>query len=252
MTGKQTASRRALCAALLGAVAFGVAGPASAAAADKLREGLFRHRGADVAGPPLARYVSEEGRVFILDRTQQVPMLKFEDSPEVWVLAPSPAPRGDVIYRNDMGEPVLRATRVGGYTLFSAERPSGEAVSLAGGGAPLRLLPMSPQAVFERLAQASLRASRAARRPMLFEAEATPASSALIADAAVVTSLAIMRIAQSGDGRSMLARFNRVRFEEGRRASASMKDGVLRIVVAPSDGLAGRPSSKRILKAVSK
>ena len=56
-----------------------------------------------------------------------------------------------------------------------------------GGGAPLRLAAMSPQAVFERLAQASLRASRAARRPMLFEAEATPASSALIADAAVVT-----------------------------------------------------------------
>src|SRR4029453_10817041 len=171
------------------------------------------------------------------DRTQPVPMLKFEDSPEVWALAANPAPRGDVIYKNDMGEPMLRATRLGGFTLFSEDRPSGEAVSLVGGGGvPLRLSPMSPQGVFERLAQASLRASRAARRPMLFEAEATPASSALIADAAVVTSLAIIRIAQRGDGRSMLARFNRVRFEEGRRASANLKDGVLRIVVAPSEG----------------
>jgi uncharacterized protein DUF4908 len=253
MTGKLTASRRALCAALLGVVSLCASGPACAGAADKLREGLFRHRGAEAAGPPIARYVSEEGRVFVLDRTQPVPMLKFEDSPEVWVLAANPAPRGDVIYKNDMGEPMLRATRLGGFTLFSEDRPSGEAVSLVGGGAPpLRLAPMGPQAVFERLAQASLRASRAARRPMLFEAEATPASSALIADAAVVTSLAIIRIAQRGDGRSMLARFNRVRFEEGRKASAGLKDGVLRIVVAPSEGLAGRPSSNRILKAVAK
>jgi hypothetical protein len=252
MTGIRTASRRASCAALLGVVALCAAGPASAGGADKLREGLFRHRGAEAAGPPIARYVSEEGRVFTLDRTQSTPMLKFEDSPEVWALAANPAPRGDVIYKNDMGEPVLRATRLGGFTLFSEERPGGEAVSLVGGATPLRLLPMSPQAVFERLAQASLRASRAAHRPMLFEAEATPASSALIADAAVVTSLAIIRIAQSHEGRALLARFNRVRFEEGKKASAALRGDVLRIVVCPHEGLAGRPSSDRIRRAVAK
>lgn len=244
-----TASRRGICAALLGAVALGASVPAHAGAADKLRDGLFKRRPGEVSGPPLARYVSEEGRTFVLDRTQPATMLKYDDSPEVWVLAPSPAPRGDVIYKNDLGEPVLRATRLGGITLFSDERPNGEAVSLAGGGAPLRLLPMSPQAVFERLAQASLRSSRAARRSMLFEAEATPASSALIADAATVTSLAIIRLAQRKDGRSLLGQFSRVRFEEGKKASASLQDGILRIVVSPAQGLAGRPSSDRIIKA---
>jgi hypothetical protein len=164
------------------------------------------------------------------------------------VLLPSPAPRGDVIYKNDLGEPVLRATRLGGYTLFTDDRPNGQAVSLAGSGSPLRLLPMSPQAVFERLAQSSLRASRAARRPMLFEAEATPASSALIADAAMVTAVAIIRLSQRADGRRFLARFNRVRFEEGKKASATLNEGVLRIIVAPRQGLAGRPSSDKILK----
>jgi hypothetical protein len=107
---------------------------------------------------------------------------------------------------------------------------------------------MSPQAVFERLAQSSLRASRAARRPMLFEAEATPASSSLIADAAVVTAVAIIRLSQRPDGRRLLARFNRVRFQEGKKAAATLQDGILRIVVAPRQGLAGRPSSDRILK----
>lgn len=248
MTGERTASRGAICAALLGVVTLGLALPAAAGPVDRLREGLFKNRGAEASGPPIARYVSEEGRVFILDRTQPVPMLKFEDSPEVWALAPNPAPRGDTIYKNDLGEPVLRATRLGGFTLFTDARPSGEAVSLAGGGSPLRLPPLSPQAVFERLAQASLRASRAARRPMLFEAEATPASSALIADAAVVTSLAIIRLSQRKDGRALLGQFNRVRFQEGHKSQATLKNGVLNIVVAPSQGLAGRPSSDRIIK----
>ena len=81
-------------------------------------------------------------------------MLKFQDSPEVWALHPAPAPRGDMIYKNDLGEPVLRATRLGGYTLFTDARPSGEAVSFAGGAPPLRLLGLSPQALGERLLQA--------------------------------------------------------------------------------------------------
>lgn len=215
---------------------------------ERLREGLFKNRGAEALSPPIARYVSEQGRVFVLDRTQVVPMLKFDDSPEVWALAPNPAPRGDTIYKNDLGEPVLRVTRLGGFTLFTDERPSGEAVSLAGGGAPLRLPLLSPQAVFERLAQASLRASRAARRPMLFEAEATPASSALIADAALVTSVAIIRLSQRKDGRLLLGQFSRVRFQEGKRAQATLRNGVLSIIVAPADGLAGRPSSDRIIR----
>lgn len=242
------ASRAVICAALLGVATFGFVPVSEAGPVERLREGLFKNRGADASSPPIARYVSEEGRVFILDRTQAVPMLKFEDSPEVWALAPNPAPRGDTIYKNDLGEPVLRITRLGGFTLFTDERPSGEAVSLAGGGFPLRLPALSPQAVFERMAQASLRASRAARRPMLFEAEATPASSALIADAAVVASVAIIRLSQRKDGRSLLSQFNRVRFQEGRRAQATLKNGVLNIVVAPGQGLAGRPSSDRIIK----
>jgi hypothetical protein len=249
MTGRMTATGRAITGALLGVAIAGAAMPAAAGPADKLREGLFRHRGGEVVGPPLARYVSEEGRVFILDRTQPAPMLKFEDSPEVWVLAPSPAPRGDVIYKNDLGEPVLRATRLGGYTLFTDDRPSGEAVSLAGAAPPLRLLGLSPQALGERMLQASIRSGRAARRPVVFEAEATPASAALIADAATIASLAFLRLAADG-GRASLARVGKVQFTEGRKAAAALSNGVLRVVVSPTQGLAGRPSSERLVSVM--
>ena len=90
--------------------------------------------------------------------------MKFDDSPEIWALRPHPAPRGDVIYKNDLGEPMLRATRLGGLTLFTADRPGGSPAALTGAGGALRLAPLSPQALLEKLAQASARATRAARR----------------------------------------------------------------------------------------
>lgn len=251
MTGEPTASRKTVLLALLAALAAGFAAPA--AAQEGLRHGLFgKHAGSGrAATPPVARYVSEDGQTFVLDRTQSRPLLKFEDSPEVWALHSMPAPRGDVIYKNDLGEPVLRATRLGGVTLFTAARPAGTAAALAGDGPPLRLAPLGPQALLERLAQASLRASRAARRTILFEAEATPASSALIADAATVTSVAVVRMSRRKDGRAALAQFRKVLLVEGRKASAEIDDGVLKITVAPSQGLAGRPSSGRIIKTTA-
>ena len=251
MTGRRTASRRAICATLLG-VAVAVTATPSAAAPNILRQSVLRNRAADAAGPVLARYVSEQGRVFVLDRSQGRALLKFEDNPEVWALVANPAPRGDVIFKNDLGEPMLRATRLGGFTLFSEARPNGEAVSMAGAGGALRLSLIGPQALGERLLQASYRAGRAARHSILFQAEATPASSALIGDAAVVTTLAILRIAQRKDADSLLGGVSKVLFEEGRKVSATCSGGVLRIVIVPAQGLAGRPSSYRIEHALRK
>ena len=84
--------------------------------------------------PPVARYVIDEGGAFVIDnRDVRHPMLKFEDSPEVWVMSTSRGPRGDVLYKNDLGEPMLRATRLGGMTVFTDKRPGGSAAALAAG-----------------------------------------------------------------------------------------------------------------------
>lgn len=239
-----------IVAALAVTMACAVASPASAAG-QTLREGLFGDRpvGGRTSSPPIARYVSQEGDGFILDRSQTRPLLKFDDSPEVWALRPHPAPRGDIIYKNDLGEPVLRATRLGGLTLFTTERPGGTAAALAGGGPPLRLPAIGPQALLERLAQASAKASRAARRLIPFNADASPLSSALMADAATVTAEAVVRLSRHGDGKSALNRLRRVTLVEGRKPSATLQGGEMRITVAPADGVAGRPSSDKIMQA---
>ena len=63
---------------------------------------------------------------FVFDMSVQGrPLIKFDDSGEVWALTPTAGPRGDTIYKNDMGEPMLRSTRLGGLTVFTQDRPMG-------------------------------------------------------------------------------------------------------------------------------
>lgn len=241
---------RLIAVAFAAAMTFGWAAGAQAGP-QTLREGLFGDRPVTgrQASPPIARYVSEDGDAFVLDRSQPRVYMKFDDSPEIWALRPHPAPRGDVIYKNDLGEPMLRATRLGGLTLFTADRPGGSPAALAGAGGALRLAPLSPQALLEKLAQASARATRAARRLIPFEADASPASSAVVADAAAVAAEAVVRISRRPDGRSLLSRVKKVKLVEGRRPSAILYGDEMRITVTPADGLYGRPSSDRIMQA---
>jgi len=252
MSGAPAAKRRSICAAVVCAAL----GFASSASAQSLHDLLFGGRshppGRDFAAPPVARYVSEDGDSFTLDLTQDRPLLKFENSPEVWALQPHPAPRGDVIYKNDVGEPVLRATRLGGITVFTDHRRNGEAAALAGGAPPLKLLQLGPQALLDRLGQASLRASHAAHHVIEFDAEdVTPSSSAVIADAALVASVAVARLADRPQGRIRLASLKQVFLAEGKRVAAVVQRGALKITVVPGLGLAGRPSSGRIAAAVA-
>ena len=242
---------RILVAATLAAAGMGVSAPALAAPGS-LREGLFgegRYDSRRFSAPPVARYTVEDGGGFILDRSTPRPLVKFEDSAEVWVLQPQPAPRGDIIYKNDLGEPVLRATRLGGLTVFTRQRPSGAAAALAAGANPLRLPTLGPEALLQRLAQASARASRAARRLIPFEADASPETAPLVADAAMVAAEAVVRLAADPSGREALSGVNKVTLVEGRRPGASLRGGVILITITPQDGLAGRPSSERILAA---
>ena len=242
----------AVVAALTVAMVCMTVQPAFALDAAALRGSLFGARPeapAQSIGQPIARFVSQEGETFVLDRSQARPLMKFDDSPEVWVLRPQMAPRGDVIYMNDLDEPVLRATRLGGLTLFTPGRPGGSAAALSGVGSALRLVQLGPQQLLERLAQASSKASRAARRLIPFEADASPSSSALTADAAMVAAEALVRMTHRADGKSLLARIAKVELTEGRKAAAQWDQGVMRIIVAPAEGLAGRPSSDRIIAA---
>jgi len=249
-------ARPAIVAALvLSAAALGLSGvPARAEEPGSvLRDGLFGsspNATRRAPAPIVARYVAETGDQFVLDRSAGRPLLRFYDDPEVWALQPQAGPRGDVIYKNDLGRPVLRATKLGGLTLFTRERPEGAAAALAGQSNPIRLAPMGPNALLQKLAQASARASRAAQRLVPVGADATPQSAPLIADAALLAADSMVRMSRHANGRSVLSRIEKIFIAQGKRPDAAINKGVLVITVRPDMGIAGRPSSERIAYAV--
>jgi hypothetical protein len=87
---------------------------------------------------------------------------------------------------------------------------------------------------------------------MTFEApNVSPPSFALIGDAAMVASDAVARISRRRDSSTLLEKFDTVRFVEGQKVAAQVSERTLQITVAPKQGMAGRPSSDRIV-AVAK
>ena len=253
-------SLRTALSGALGALAASALAASAVAQPSSLRDQLFGapSDGRRGAMPSVARFIPDDGEPFILDRSAggQV-LLRFETSPEIWALTPTPGPRGDVIYKNDMGETVLRATRLGGVTLFTPDRPSGVAAALVGPGAMLRPSPiLSTNALLQIFLQSSARAGRAAGHAMSFEFEADsppPTATTLVADAATVVAEAFVGIARTGErGRRTLAKFVKVRFELGGAPATIARGDTLRVIIAPERGLAGRPSSHRIEAALKR
>ncbi|HEX5775093.1 MAG TPA: DUF4908 domain-containing protein, partial [Caulobacteraceae bacterium] len=109
---------------------------------------------------------------------------------------------------------------------------------------------MGPNALLQKLAQASSRASKAANRLIPVGADATPQSAALIADAAMVAADSMARMARHPNGKAVVARIEKIFVAQGRRPDAAIdKQGVLVVTVRPDMGIAGRPSSERIAQA---
>lgn len=200
--------------------------------------------------PRLARFRADTGDTFVLEVMPKGPaFLKYDDSGEVWALSPTPGPRGDVIYKNDVGEPMLRTTRFGGLTVFTTGRPTGMAAAFDGAAADLHnLLVSGPMAMFKVLFQASVHASRAAGHTVTFEAnELDPGSEPVFADAASLAVQAFVRVDRQGKaGHAALARYDKVAFLNGRPPGVRVVGQEVRITVTPDLGFAGRPSSQRI------
>lgn len=209
------------------------------------------------SNPPVARYVAGQGVSFTFDRAVDAPeaLLKFDGSPEVWVLEPSPAPRGDTVYRNDVGDPVLRVTRLGGVTLFTERTPEGMPAALLGSAEDLLPPPTIPLESFvQRAAQASYRASQVAahaitfRTPNLVPLPWTPQ----FIDAFNVAVDAVVKLSRERKPKAFLTRLQEIQFVAGQKPDVTVNGAVMVITLVPARGFAGRPSSDRIRKAVPK
>lgn len=244
-------------ASLGGALAVAVLGCCAPACAAPMLQNVLPfgdNRGAPA--PPVARFTAMQGQAFVFDRQVAAPdaLLKFDDDPEVWVLQPTPAPRGDTIYRNDVGETVLRITRLGGVTLFTEQEPEGMPAAMLGDADDLLPPPtIPPGALLQRAIQAAFRASRAAQHPITFDAPAvTLQSTPLFSDAFTIAADAIFHLGRRPDAKAFLAKLDKVTFVAGAKPDVSVSGAVMTVTVTPAKGFAGRPSSDRIIRTALK
>jgi hypothetical protein len=199
--------------------------------------------------PPAGRYVAESGEAFILDRSGQRPLLRFERRDETWVLRPTAAPRGDVIYRNDAGAQILRVTPGGGITVYTPRAPGGSPASLTGPGQSLSPPTLGPVRLFELMARRSAMVSQALGRLVEINLDGQ-VSESLCVEALIVTTDAVARIARSPSARSSLDSLRSITIVEGARSGVTYSRGRLVVVVDPSQGQAGRPSSSRVIRTI--
>lgn len=200
--------------------------------------------------PPTGRYVSESGEAFVFDRSGARPLFRFESRSETWALRPSPAPRGDIIYRNDAGDQILRVTPDGGMTLFSVRAPGGSPASLSGSASALAPPVLGPIALASLMVQRSGMISRSLGRTVVVQLDGQE-DEALCVDALLVTTEAVIRMASSPALRARLSGLRTVTIIEGRTAGVTFERGDLRVTVRPGRGLSGRPSSAVIIRAIA-
>lgn len=199
--------------------------------------------------PPTGRYVTDSGEAFILDRSGQRPLLRFDRRDETWVLRPTAAPRGDVIYRNDAGDQILRVTPGGGMTVYTPSAPGGSPASFSGPGRSLTPPTLGPFLLFQLMERRSVLITQALGRLVVINLDGER-SEALSVEALIVTTDAVIRIARSPTARHHLSQLRSISITEGPRASVTYERGQLVVVVNPDEGMAGRPSSARVIRTL--
>jgi hypothetical protein len=200
--------------------------------------------------PPVAHYISEFARIgFILDRTSELPKLKFDGSEEILVLRWQPAAGGDRLLVRDDGEVVIRISGLGGMTLFTAEMRGGTPVAPDRPAAPLLPSPPGIALVRDIAGRIMMQLRAETGREIVFEANwnavaADPGARGILFDAIRNAGTALFDLARSGPGRVALTNYlKRVRFVHAREPGIVLQGDMLIVNFSVGRGLAGRPSS---------
>lgn len=201
--------------------------------------------------PETGRYESASGEAFIFDRSGSRPLFRFERRTETWVLRPSPAPRGDIIYRNDAGDQILRVTPDGGMTLYTVKAPNGTPASMTGAAPSLTPPSISPAQLLNHAIQQSGRLSAAVGHLIYFDFDLEQTGNeAVVAETVSVVTDAVLRLARTTQTQPDARRIRVVNIVEGQRPAVTFSGGSLTVVSDPRLGALGRPSSARIIRAI--
>ena len=134
-------------------------------------------------------------------------------------------------------------------TVYTPRAPGGSPASFSGPGQSLTPPTLGPNQLFQLMARRSFMMNQALGRLIFIDLDTSEEAESLSVEALILSTDAVLRIARSPTARSSLDRLRSITIIEGSRPSVTYARGDLRIVVAPVQGVAGRPSSARVIQA---
>jgi hypothetical protein len=245
--------------------------PVAVAAADPFSALIGKARKSDPKkGRAVERYaIASDGRMFLVEGKVGAARLKYLCSngdtrldcaldpeayaEEVFLATGARGPRGDIIYKGETGEVLLRIMSYGGATVFWPGRANGEAAAKSyGDDANLRLPPATRADALRRADLASARLSALTGARMAFELGAAApiegaGDDAVLADAIMRVVAGMAEVARDQTGAGVVAeRINQVTFKAGGPPHLSLDGKVLKVIYDPALDAAGRPSSRAV------
>lgn len=194
---------------------------------------------------PVLRFETMDGRpAFVLDRSGPKPLFRYAWGGEVLVLREVHTTRGDILYKNDQGEVVLRRHRVGDATLFPQGRSRGIAAWATGAANSIAPQPVGVDTLRADLADTANHLARLLNQDMTISASGATSETAWIYDQAAQNFLAsvrrVVRLAKPGPP---LTQIHKISIVQGPIADSHLQNNKLTLYVDPAQGYAGRMSS---------
>lgn len=232
----------------IAAIAVGFAAPAFAQQQPPA-SGVAQSRASTAPSAGATRYTDlASDQSFVFEERGRGALLQREGSDEVMPLQAVPAQRGDVFYKTDSGEVMLRKTEAGNMVSFIGNK-NGAPADIAGRAAPLDAPPM-PASLNELRQQSAARLSRVAGHEVtIFGTSEFADGEEWAADALRNVELGV----ESANGLAgrVASKLNAVRLVRSKAPSVTFKDGELILGVNPDQGYLGRVSSDAVSNALT-
>ncbi|HXS05798.1 MAG TPA: DUF4908 domain-containing protein [Rhizomicrobium sp.] len=246
---------------LLGLTHFGLAlwganGAMAQEPSDPMAARLSAERVSDVA---VGDYTAAEDINFtILPYGGDKYLLRFDDSPENFVLASDRVALGGRELRYDTGALALKISVWGGVTLYTQDAPGGVPATRTGDALAPPRFAVSAANLTAAFNDEESHLSYAQKLKLHFSADAAILKDsddvrAYAFDALVNSALGIERLIATPAGRTAFTkRFDAVRIVEGDKPTIAISGRTLLVSFVPSAGASGRASSRAITLALGK
>ncbi|HEY4274531.1 MAG TPA: DUF4908 domain-containing protein [Rhizomicrobium sp.] len=240
---------------LLGLALLGGSGAMAQEPADPMAARLSAERVGDVAA---GDYSAANDVDFTILSYGDKYLLRFDNSPEHFVLTSDRVALGGRELKYDTGTLALKISVWGGVTLYTQDAPGGLPATRTGNPTPLPRFTVTAANLTSALADEESHLVYVQKLKLRFQVDAailkeSDEARACAFDALVNSAMGMEQVVANPAGRAAFTRrFDAVRIVEGDKPTIAISGRTLLVSFVPSAGAAGRASSRAIARALEK